>query len=86
MKTSKQNKVGVPSSYFELVALLLRCIEITWGLRAFSFFLHKEINKKYSSKNEHLYTCVVSSPNFVLDETLKKGKQFVCTRFYYTHK
>ncbi len=33
--------------------------------------------KKYSSKNEHLYTCVVSNPNSLLDETLKKGKQFV---------
>jgi hypothetical protein len=72
MKTRKKNKVGISSSYFKLVDLLSRCVEISEGFWAFSFFLHKEINKKKSPKNEHLYTYVVSSHNFLLGETPKK--------------
>ncbi len=72
IKTQNQWKVWIPSSYLKLVALLVRCVEISYGLQAFSSFLHKEIHKNDTSKNGHLYTCVDLSPNSLLGETLKK--------------
>jgi hypothetical protein len=44
-KNLKIKMGGIPTSYFKLIALLLRCVEISYGLWAFSFFLHKEIHK-----------------------------------------
>jgi hypothetical protein len=40
----------------------------------FSSSYTKNQLEKYSFKNEHLYTCVVSNLNSLLNETLKKGK------------
>jgi hypothetical protein len=67
----------------ELVGLFLRCVEISWGLRAFSLFLHKEIKRKDSFKNEHLYTSMDLSPTSLFCETLRKGKQLFSRKWYF---
>jgi hypothetical protein len=45
--------------------------------------MHKEINRKHSYKNEHLYTNVDSSPTFLLCETLEKSKQGFSKKWYF---
>jgi hypothetical protein len=42
--------------------------------------------KKYTRmtfKNEHSYTCVNLSPNFIFGDTLKKGTLFVSRKLYF---
>ncbi len=76
IKTRKKNQIQIWCSYLELVGFLLKCVEISWVLRAFSLFLHKEINKKAFFRNEHLYRSMDLNPTSLVCETLKKGKQF----------
>lgn len=75
--------IQVWNFYLELVGLFLRRVEISWGLRAFSLFLHKEIKRKDSSKNEHLYTSMDLSPTSLFCETLRKGKQLFSRKWYF---
>ncbi len=82
MEPKRRKKIGVSTFYLELVTLLLRCVEIPWGFWAFSVFMHKEINNKNSSKNEHLYTSVDVNLNSLLCETQKKGKHFFLKKLY----
>jgi hypothetical protein len=71
IKTWNQRKGWIPSFYVKLIVFLLRCVEISYGLQALFFFLHKKIHKSDIFKNEHLYTCLYLSTNFLLGETLK---------------
>lgn len=77
IKTRKKNQIQIWCFYLELVGFLLKCVEISWVLRAFSLFLHKEINKKAFFRNEHLYRSMDLSLTSLVCETLKKGKQFL---------
>jgi heme/copper-type cytochrome/quinol oxidase subunit 4 len=40
-KLEKETQIQVANFYLKLVGFLLRCVEILWGLMAFSLFLHK---------------------------------------------